>query len=301
MKRLFLILFLAGAVTYARAQMREVIYLKNGSIIKCTVLENKIGESVTIKTSDGSVYVYPVDQILKIENKTGATTEALLPEAGDELLADIDGNQYKTVRMGDFVWMAENLRTTRYADGSSLTRGTRGAYTPFFYYPDESYISRYGLLYNWAAAVKVDDAEFVLKFNGHRQGICPDGWHLPTKDEFIQSFLIRKEFPGKKEWNAFIRAYMATSGWLSGNQGTNESAFNALPAGWLNAYKGRIEAVGEHAYFWTSTQTIDDIGFIKERRYAVFMNCSEYSFYIKSPFSNSLKTNGYSVRCVKNY
>lgn len=301
MKQLFLILFLAGAVTYVGAQIPEVIHLKNGSVIKCTVLENKIGESVTIKTSDGSIYVYPVDQILKIEKETSVTGGDLSSENGADVLVDIDGNRYKTVQLGDFIWMAENLKTTRYADGSSLTRGTRGAYTPFFYYPDESYIGRYGLLYNWAAAVKVKDSELILKFNGHRQGICPDGWHLPTENEFIQSFGVKKQFPGKKAWTAQIKAYMATSGWVSGNQGTNETGFNALPAGWFDGYRERIEGTGKSAFFWSSTQLDDNSGLIKERRYAVFMNCSEYNFYIKAPLSFFQKTYGLSVRCVKNY
>jgi uncharacterized protein (TIGR02145 family) len=103
-------------------------------------------------------------------------------------LTDIDGNIYSTVQIGDQCWMAENLRVTKYADGTSLVNGSgvldiTGDFTTKYYFAyndDESYVETYGRLYTWAAVMNGSISEMA-------QGICPDGWHVPTIDEFEQS------------------------------------------------------------------------------------------------------------------
>jgi len=92
---------------------------------------------------------------------------------------DADGNEYKTITIGNQVWMAENLRTTRYADGSAIPQvagdeaWATSSSPAFCWYQNDSAANaaRYGALYNWYA---VDAAA-----NGNTS-ICSPGWRIPT-------------------------------------------------------------------------------------------------------------------------
>ena len=116
-------------------------------------------------------------------------------------VTDIDGNVYETVQIGDQLWMAENLKTTHYRNGASIPyvennwgSNTAGAYT--FFDNLQSNANIYGNLYNGYAVY--DD-----------RGICPESWHVPTEDEFVElsSFLgdnaggkLKEE--GLEHWNS---------------------------------------------------------------------------------------------------
>ena len=106
---------------------------------------------------------------------------------------DIDGNKYDAVQIGDQVWMAENLRTTRYADGTSIPLGeleseeTPYRYAPGTYQSNEENIinvSAYGYLYNWAAVMHGASSSDANPSGV--QGICPRGWHVPSDAEWTQ-------------------------------------------------------------------------------------------------------------------
>lgn len=105
---------------------------------------------------------------------------------------DIDGNKYDAVKIGNQVWMASNLRTTRYADGTAIPLGEIGTYsfTEPYHYVSGSYgsneenmvnVSTYGLLYNWKA-VMWNWSSSNTNPSGV-QGICPTGWHVPSDAE----------------------------------------------------------------------------------------------------------------------
>ena len=115
-------------------------------------------------------------------------------------LTDIEGNTYKTVVIGTQTWMAENLKSTSYADGTPITSGNSlesnivDPYKKFYFnYPaNDDYHAIYGLhytylreniiLYNWAAATRAEESGIG------RQGICPDGWHIPNMYEWNELF-----------------------------------------------------------------------------------------------------------------
>lgn len=164
------------------AQQPEVIYLKNGSIIKCTVLEQVFGESVKIKTSDGSIFVFKTDEVLKIE-KAGQKQEGG-EVAQDGLPKDADGNEYDFVTIGDQVWLTDNIRTTKLNDGRKLTlrnentwwAGLLGTYDNMP--KDEDAASRTFVYCTYGASYMYG---YGAAFSGE---ICPKGWHVPTVDEY---------------------------------------------------------------------------------------------------------------------
>jgi uncharacterized protein (TIGR02145 family) len=150
---------------------------------------------------------------------------------------DPDGYTYKTVQIGDQVWFAENLRTSKYNDGTPIPHVTdnnawsklnTGAYC--FYDNNAANNATYGKLYNWYAEEK--------------DKLCPMGWHVPTDAEWtvLETYLGNKA--GKK--------MKSTSGWYNGN-GTNSSGFSGLPGG-SRYTNGTFGTVGDYGYWWSSTE-----------------------------------------------
>lgn len=105
----------------------------------------------------------------------------------DSVVTDVDGNQYLTVQIGTQCWMKENLRTTRFPNGKEIALGKKkDGYTPLRYAPKDSLarVPEFGFLYNWCAAMN-ESASSTSNPSGV-QGICPDGWHLPSASEWQQ-------------------------------------------------------------------------------------------------------------------
>ena len=106
---------------------------------------------------------------------------------GADAVTDYDGNIYRTVQIGNQCWMKENLRTTHYADGAVIPAGNAPSNTTAYRYPPqghESEVTIYGYLYNWIAVMHGDSAS-NLNPSGV-QGICPNGWHVPSRTEWEQ-------------------------------------------------------------------------------------------------------------------
>ena len=148
-------------------------------------------------------------------------------------VTDIDGNVYKTIKIGDQLWMAENLKVTRYNNEDSIPHITdpgmwaelnSGAYS--IYENDTNNVSIYGLLYNWHAVTD-------------NRKIAPVGWHVPTDDEWkeLEMYLGMSQsdaddvgWRGTDEGGKLKET--GTAHWISPNTGaTNESGFTALPSG----------------------------------------------------------------------
>lgn len=190
------------------------------------------------------------------------------PEA--EIVMDWDGNSYHTIQIGAQCWMKENLKTTHYSDGTPLLNGTGMEDTRydttnkyyFIYNNDTSYISTYGLLYIWKAAVNGYSSEEDQK-PSEIQGVCPAGWHLPSDSEWkeLEIYLgMSVQEANERSWRGSIEGGMlkeaGTSHWAHPNMGaTNESGFFALPGG-NRSMIGNYEYLGEKGSFWTSTNHI---------------------------------------------
>jgi uncharacterized protein (TIGR02145 family) len=181
--------------------------------------------------------------------------------------------------------MAENLKTTRYADGSAIPLVTHnGPYLPgkayCWYNNDTVNRDTYGGLYNWAAAM--NGASSSSANPSGVQGVCPDGWHLPSDAEWTEltDYLGGAGVAGGKMKEA------GTAHWFSPNTGaTNSSGFNALPGG------GTFDEVGRVAFFWTATEDVVSGPWSR----GLFNNSADVSQYNFSEWQMA----GFSVRCVK--
>ena len=155
------------------------------------------------------------------------------------VVTDYDGNTYKTLKIGEQIWMEENLRSTHYSDGTPI---------PYFDYNNDSANAKvYGRLYAWATAMK--GAKSSTKNPSNVQGIAPTGWHLPSKAEWQQlaDYLGGTAIAGGKLKET------GNVNWQSPNSdATNESGFTALPAG-MYAFWQEFQWKGSFCAFITST------------------------------------------------
>ena len=222
-----------------------------------------------------------------------------LPCPGAATVTDIDNNTYNTVQIGTQCWMKENLRTTRYSNGTSIPLGSIYSYTdPYCYYPnnDQSNVSTYGYLYNWRAVM--DSSSSSSANPSGVQGICPNGWHVPSDAEWTQleNYLSSQSQYVCGNNNTYIAKALASSmGWDSSTGvcavGNNPSANNAtglsaLPAGY---FYGGYYYFGYNADFWSATENNDS--------YACYRTLNHNSASVLR--GNYSKNNGFSVRCVR--
>ena len=197
---------------------------------------------------------------------------------------DIDGNQYSSVIIGSQEWMAENLRTTSYANGDPIpfviTNSQWGGLTTgawVDYYEGPQFITTYGKLYNWFA---VNDS----------RNLCPNGWHVPTDAEW--SSLINYLDPNSDPTSqtnppGYKMKSTGTDYWQSPNTGaTNESGFSGLPGGCRSPYFAEIDISG---YWWSSTESNTNNAWLR----SLYHN---NSFVVRT---FRFKTDGFSVRCIK--
>lgn len=175
---------------------------------------------------------------------------------------DVEGNTYKTIKIGNQIWMAENLQVTTTSGGDKLE-------DVFVYSGDEKNAKTYGRLYRLNAAIKA----------------CPDGWHAPTKEDWEEliNYLGGSVYAGGKMKS------INTQYWNSPNiDATNESQFNVLPAGMYDFTKV-YQWIGKTACFLSAT---------KSSGYVKFYYIENSSGEIKS--GNFHPDDAASVRFVKN-
>ena len=203
-------------------------------------------------------------------------------------IKDIEGNSYKTVYIGTQQWMAENLKVTKYNDGTDIPNltdnaqwlnNTTGAWA--YYNNDISNNAIYGKLYNWYAISPTT--------NGNKN-ICPSGWHVPTDAEWtvLTDYLgFEPSAGGKMKEEGIIGVGSCT--WNSPNtNATNTSLFTGLPGGARGEFDGYTN-VNDVGYWWSSTEYYSDNATV---RYL-----SNNSGYVAS--IDPSKKSGFSVRCVK--
>ena len=220
-------------------------------------------------------------------------------EQESNTVKDIDGNVYKTVKIGKQVWMAENLRTTRYANGMSIPMGsTTSTTTAYRYNPNDNAdnVRDYGYLYNWPAVMH--GTQSSNSNPSGVQGICPDGWYVPSDAEWTQltnyvSSQTQYQCNGSSE--NIAKALASTTGWSSSSNtcavGNNPSAnnstvFSALPAG---GYYGGYDDFGYLGDFWSATEYNGDGAYTRGLFYDYAGVLRDYSYRLY----------GFSVRCLR--
>jgi len=211
-------------------------------------------------------------------NKDDNNEEPSDPNQGT--VKDIEGNSYKTTKIGDQWWMAENLNTTKFRNGENIpylagsNEWTSTLSAGYCHSNNDTTLGAvYGLLYNWHA---VDDG----------RKICPEGWHTPSNNDWsaLVEFLGGNEIAGGKLKQTGIDF------WNSPNtDASNESGFSALPGGVRNANTGDFAGSGTTGSWWSaSQQNIDKAGVWG----LTTMNGAIATY-------NLDKNTGLSLRCIK--
>ena len=216
---------------------------------------------------------------------------------------DYDGNTYNTVQIGNQCWMKENLRTTKYSNGISISQGSTTSTTvAYWYYPNNSSSNKatYGLLYNWKAVMRSSSSSSANPSGV--QGICPTGWHVPSSAEWVQLLNYVKsrseyccERSNEGATYPIAKALSAKSGWTSTSEtcypgymqsNNNATGFSAVPAG---NYSGEFGYFPCHAEHWSATQVNSS------KVYTYNIACGYHGVFIREWD----KSGGYSVRCVR--
>ena len=202
--------------------------------------------------------------------------------SSSEPITDIDGNIYATVKIGNQVWMAENLKTTKYKNGDLIGTTTPAALDIYgesmpkyqwAYDGNEDNVATYGRLYTWYT---ITDS----------RGVCPTGWHVPTDGEWTEltNYLSGESVAGGKLKES------GTIHWASPNTGANnESGFTALPGGSRTA-AGVFNYIGSLGFWWSATEEYTDYAWYRIMYYNGSNVYRDYDYGSKD---------GFSVRCIK--
>lgn len=269
-------------------------------------------DAMVTSSSDESTVLLSSSSLIVEESSSSFVVPGCKTETEDncvygELIDSRDGKNYKTVVIGDQEWMAENLQYDYPVDmGDSVS-----SYCKTQRY---TFCSDEGVFYTWADAVGADTASHCNENEcempkGDIQGICPDGWHLPSVDEFKTLFLAIGGNCGSKSYtsqNEVIEScyqvsnkLKTTSGWeeIGSFDGDDRYGFSAIPSGRWASYGMRQNSL--YAVYNTSTQ-YNDKGAYTVWLYGgttVGLATGETTANIHTDFS---KDDGYVVRCVKN-
>jgi uncharacterized protein (TIGR02145 family) len=193
-------------------------------------------------------------------------------------VTDIEGNIYKTVRIGDQVWMSENLKTSTFSDGTEIPDVTDAiawnelTTQGLCWYNNEEVSNRdtYGALYNYYSVISGK--------------LCPEGWHIPSRDDWQQ---LRNVLGDTLTGGGKLKE-VGTLHWKTPNTGAdNSTGFSALPSG-IRYFDGTFNSVSYFTSFWSSTEYNDNKGWY----------LSLYFSDAIAGMNKSSKKNGFSVRCI---
>lgn len=247
-------------------------------------------------------------------NELTFTTSVFIFACGDDI-TDIDGNIYRTVQIGDQCWTRDNLRTTRYNDGSDIPlveddgQWANANYGAMTIYPHQliegldssaEVVEAYGILYNWFAT---DDD----------RNLCPEGWYVPSHPEWTQmENFIMLEYGLTNNANDVnglgnaLKSCLQVNSPLGGDCDTSDHPrwnahslhfgndmvdFSALPAG-RRRLNGVFFDIGNYGLFWTSTEHTSTHAVNR----TLFSNQGNMAGFFST---NYRKTIGHSVRCIK--
>ncbi len=214
--------------------------------------------------------------------QNGVTSQELTDAGLIGTISDIDENSYKWVKIGTQIWMAENLKTTKYDDGTDISNltlnadwlaedGTAGHNGAYCWHNNDEANKTYGALYNWYAVANTSL-------------LCPSDWHVPSDEEWttLTTYLGGESVAGGK---------LKETGnvhWNSPNTGaTNESGFTAFPGG--RRQNGMFDNLRSYSFLWSATAYTDT--------WARFRGISGNDVSIYN--SVMIDKNGFTVRCLK--
>ncbi len=203
-------------------------------------------------------------------------TPADIWRCGQVLTDTRDGKPYMTVQIGSQCWFAQNLNIGTRINGT-VNQTNNGVREKYCYNDLESNCQIYGGLYQWDELM-----QYVITEGA--KGLCPNGWHIPTDDEFatLANYLGGESVAGGKMKET------GTTHWYTPNTGaTNSSGFTALPGGYRSG-SGSFDNLADYAYFWSSSQTSSSYAWKRSLSYnSADMYRNSYS-----------KRGGFSGRCL---
>lgn len=269
----FFIQISINGVIMGSSQLLSVPYAMHAGSFQ--VMKN--GQAWTSHVSDdGSILAIPPVGVIYPDKETPSVN-------------DYDGNTYTTVNINGQIWMGENMKTTHYADGTPIplvTDSYQWALLPdsnsnrskAYCWYDNNPQSIYGALYTYAAATKGDNSGIDV------QGICPDGWRLPSDKDWAQLTDSLGSIPGGR-----LKEKGFTHWDQPNTDATNDTRFLALPGGSRSCSHGGFANAGYHGYWWTATEASMTTA---KSRSMYFHNASVFNYYLE-------KSYGFSVRCIK--
>ena len=209
---------------------------------------------------------------------------AVDPCGGEVTVYDGDHNPYNTVAVAGYCWTRENLIAEHYAsDGSALTEAAK-VYSSLTFPNESENLATYGRLYTWYAAVNLPagSTSAPVAVGGYVQGVCPNGWHIPTVVEKNALLSLSALDLRTHEW------------WITPNSNTNSTNFTSLPAGKYNAALGQFEGMTLETDFWYDASDAGTSG----STIVVPALC----YWCDQPQELTHQaSDGLSVRCVKNH
>ncbi|MFC2086415.1 fibrobacter succinogenes major paralogous domain-containing protein [Bacteroidota bacterium] len=280
--------FAVGRVTGGKANPDNLFYVDNDTTRISNVLEaeDDIIVGGEIYDENGGYYSSP------------------------DTLKDYDGNEYQTILIGDQLWMAENLRTTHYADGATILNSNDSAQwidsltitSKAFCWPDgdSANTDTYGLLYTWAAVMNGEDSSSTNPSGV--QGICPNGWHVPSDDEWKELEMSLGMSQGQADsmyWNRGTNegsklasdSSLWDDGALDSNESFGTSGFMARPAACRNQ-DGAFCYLNMTTNFWNTTVPSHDPA------HAYYRLLRYYESGISRLYTYKDRI-GYPVRCLQ--
>lgn len=284
----------------ASPKKTEIVFLGNELKRSSNQLKSKSSNSFTTSMN------YSIGDRLLYVGTSGNYSTALTDVPSNsktinfefEACTDADGNNYTIVKIGTQTWMAENLKSTKYNDGTSIPNVTDNAAwaslttSAYCWYNNDatSYKDTYGALYNWHTV--------------NTGKLAPVGWHVPADAEWttLENYLMSSgsNYDGTTTGNKYAKALAATINWPTntyigavGNNlsKNNSSAFSALPGGSRSFYNGEFRDLGSVVNWWTATQgNVNDPWGRGIASSAPGVSRYWYTTY---------KTTGFSVRCIR--
>jgi len=218
-------------------------------------------------------------------------------QCGLDSVQDYNGNWYRTVTIGSQCWLKENLRSVHYSDGTLIPHIKNDSewenlhryHRAYSFYDNDSalYAKTYGALYTWYAATNSDSS--ITENLDNVQGVCPDGWHIPSTKEWEKlaayvSCDLGPYFFDYSSWDNVGQHLKANSSWFDDGNGQDDYGFSAVAGGYRNGI-GAYYSMGIQGNWWSS-----------DNRRDVGMSCYWHTFF----YNGSSTTLGLSVRCISN-
>jgi len=276
-----------GSTKEAGKALVDVMLCANGSIGSCV---SALYSSISLRSKmDFNLITKKTTQINEVIKKlngggksssSGSISSSSSIQSGiiTGSSVDYEGETYETVVIGNQTWFKRNLN---YKVSGSKCGTDDGKLSD----EDTDICAKYGRLYNWGTAIALPDCNInSCASNAKRRGICPNGWHIPSEDEWfaLEEYIGRDKGCG---YSCVAKHLKSTSGWSSESNGLDSYGFSAMPGGYGDS--GDFKYVGDYGYWWTATEDYRQ-------------NADLRLIYNESVVKRSLsKSFLYSVRCIQ--